>query len=120
MSSIRRDAFHLGQQGAHAALEDACQKILLAADVVVQAALVEPYRIGDVLHGRRVVALLAEQAQRGGVDLLAALARSDYAVPARHCSMILNASRSPRRMRREFKAHTSAVRRMNRSARASR
>src|SRR5262249_48690122 len=69
------NALDINQQPAHAALEYANQQLLLASDVVVQAALVQADRGGDVLHRRSVVALLTEQPQRRGIDLLCAVGR---------------------------------------------
>src|SRR5690606_27102896 len=45
------------------------QQVLLGFDVVVKAGFPQAHRGGDVLHGRRSVALLAEQAQRGFQEL---------------------------------------------------
>src|SRR6266849_4543780 len=75
----RGDRLELVDRATERALEQAREQLLLRPDVVVETALQQADRLGDVLHARAVIALLAEDPRRGGQDL--ALAGGVAAVP---------------------------------------
>src|SRR5690606_3743239 len=91
------------------------QERLLAADVVVERGLLQPHRVGDVLHRGGVVALLAEQLACRVEDLLLA---------AGHAVASLQGGRSPRPYRpfgraariKNFQAHRPPTARRRRLA----
>ena len=54
----------------HGVVHDFVEDFIFALEVVVEAALAELERAGDVVHGSRVVAALLEQAGGGAQDFL--------------------------------------------------
>ena len=75
-------------------LKDLEEEVLLGGDVVVEAALEDPDRVGDVLDRGRLVALLVEDARCGLEDLLAASAGRARAAPALGSDLCLHLVRS--------------------------
>jgi hypothetical protein len=61
---------HVFIQFVHAEIHDAEEQVFFPLDVMIDARLGKPDGFGDVVHGRRVVALFANERGRRAVNLL--------------------------------------------------